>query len=65
VGGVQESRFVPDRIGKGPFAVPWPFMLFELNKNKTTVVTLLGVLFLCFALLITLQYVRPLPATIF
>ena len=45
-------------------AVPWPFMLFELNKNKTTVVTLLGVLFLCFALLITLQYVRPLPATL-
>ena len=43
-------------------AVPWPFMLFDLKKNKITVVTLLGGLFLCFGLLIMLQYVRPLPA---
>jgi PAS domain S-box-containing protein len=43
-------------------AVPWPFMLFDLKKNKTTIVALLGGLFFCFGLLITLQYVRPLPA---
>ncbi len=45
-------------------AVPWPFMLFDLKQNKSTVVALFGYLLLCFALVITLQYVRPLPATV-
>ncbi len=44
-------------------AVLWPFMLFDIKQNRATVAMLLGGLFLCFALLITLQYVRPLPAT--
>ncbi|MEJ2156060.1 MAG: ATP-binding protein [Desulfobacteraceae bacterium] len=44
-------------------AVPWPFMLFEMTDNRATVAALLAGLFLCFVLLITLQYVHPLPAT--
>jgi len=43
-------------------AVPWPFMLFDLKKNKWTVLMLFGELFSCFALVIVLQYVYPLPA---
>ena len=44
-------------------AVLWPFMLFDIKQNRSTIVALLVGLFLCFALLITLQYVRPLPTT--
>jgi hypothetical protein len=45
-------------------AVPWPFMLFDLKQNRSTVAALFGYLFFCFTLLITLQYVRPLPVTV-
>jgi PAS domain S-box-containing protein len=44
-------------------AVLWPFMLFDIKQNRSTIVALLGGLLLCFALLITLQYVHPLPTT--
>jgi PAS domain S-box-containing protein len=44
-------------------AVPWPFMLFDYEHNRKTIIGLLGGLFLCFALLVILQYVRPLPVT--
>ncbi|MGD9224399.1 MAG: ATP-binding protein, partial [Desulfobacteraceae bacterium] len=45
-------------------AVLWPFMLFDVKENRSTIAALLGGLFLCFALLITLQYVRPIPSTV-
>jgi PAS domain S-box-containing protein len=45
-------------------AVPWPFMLFDHTHNRSTIIALLAGLFLCFALLITLQYVRPIPVTV-
>lgn len=45
-------------------AVPWPFMLFNLNQNKITVVVLLGYLLFAFFVVIFLQYVRPLPVTV-
>lgn len=44
--------------------VPWPFMLFDLNRNKITVLALLGFLLLSFFLVIILQYIRPLLATV-
>jgi signal transduction histidine kinase/DNA-binding response OmpR family regulator len=45
-------------------AVPWPFMLFDYEQNRSIIVTLLVGLLLCFALLITLEYIRPLPVTV-
>lgn len=45
-------------------AVPWPFMLFDYEQNRSTIRMLLGCLFLCFTLLIILHYVRPLPVTV-
>ena len=45
-------------------SVPWPFMLFELDQNKKTVLALLCLLLLAFFSVIALQYVRPLPATV-
>jgi PAS domain S-box-containing protein len=42
-------------------AVPWPFMLFDYEKNRKTIIAMLGGYFLCFALLVTLQYLRPMP----
>jgi PAS domain S-box-containing protein len=45
-------------------AVPFPFMLFDYEQNRKTIIALLGEYVLCFALLITLQYLRPLPVTV-
>jgi signal transduction histidine kinase len=59
LGGFNEGTFVILFA-----AVPWPFMLFDHEKNRITIMTLLGGLILVFALLITLQYVHPLPATV-
>lgn len=44
--------------------VPWPFMLFDLDRNKKTVLSLLSFLLLAFGTIITLQYIRPLSATV-
>jgi signal transduction histidine kinase/DNA-binding response OmpR family regulator len=44
--------------------VPWPFMLFDHEQNRKTIIAMLGGSFLSFAFLITLQYVRPLPVTV-
>ncbi len=45
-------------------AIPWPFMLFDYERNKRTIIALLVGLFFCFTLVVMLQYVRPLPATV-
>ncbi len=42
-------------------AVPWPFMLFD-KKQKILVFFTLGYLTCCFALLVVMQHVHPLPA---
>jgi len=45
-------------------AVPWPFMLFDLKRHRTTITVLLGILLACFALLMSLQFLRPLPVAV-
>ena len=44
-------------------AVPWAFMLFDI-KQKIHISWCLGLLFSCFTLLISLQYIHPLPVTV-
>jgi PAS domain S-box-containing protein len=45
-------------------ALPWPFVLFDYERNRKTIIALLAGFFLCFAFLITLQYVHPLPVIV-
>ncbi len=42
-------------------AVPWPFMLFDLHRDKTMVSVLFAYLLAAFFAVISLQYIHPLP----